>query len=63
MSFTCDYRCPKCKSVSPDVPTEVKDQWCPYCGVQMNRIYTPPLVMFKGEWTPKFYGSKEKTNE
>ena len=61
MSFTCDYRCPKCKVVSPDVPTEVKGQWCPYCGIQMNRIYTPPTVLFSGEgWTPRFGGDKEK---
>lgn len=61
MSFQCDFKCPKCKMVSPDVPTSVKDQWCPYCGVPMNRIYTPPVVMFKGDgFTPKFYGDKKE---
>jgi predicted nucleic acid-binding Zn ribbon protein len=61
MSFRCDYVCKKCGARSDDVPTTTKDQWCPYCGVQMNRIYTPPLVVFNGDgWTPKFGDKKEK---
>lgn len=63
MAFTRDWKCPKCGSVSPSVPTTIADQWCPYCGSQMDKIYTPPLVMFKGaDWTPRFHGGKEKVN-
>ena len=62
MSFRCDYRCPSCGALSPDVPTDVRDQWCPYCGEEMRRVYTPPMVIFKGEWTPRFHGGKEKVN-
>jgi predicted nucleic acid-binding Zn ribbon protein len=61
MSFTCDFKCPKCRIVSPDVSTSVKDQWCPFCGVPMNRIYTVPTVIFNGTgFTPKFYGGKKE---
>jgi len=60
--FFCDWKCRKCGAVSENVSTDIKDQWCPYCGIEMNRIYTPPLVMFKGDgFTPKFHsGDKEK---
>ncbi len=62
MSFLRDWQCNVCGTVSPDVPTSVPDQYCPYCGILMDKIYTPPLVIFKGEWTPKFHGGKEKLN-
>lgn len=61
MAFTRDWRCPKCGAVSPDVPTKVPDQFCPYCGTPMIKIYAPPLVLFRGDgWTPIHYGGKEK---
>lgn len=61
MAFTRDWICSNCKAVSPDVPTSIPDQFCPFCGTQMTKILTPPLVMFRGEgWTPKF--SKEQVN-
>lgn len=61
MAFTCDFKCRKCGAMSPDVPTTIKDQYCPYCGVPMNRIYTAPLVTFNGSgWTPKFHEGKKE---
>jgi predicted nucleic acid-binding Zn ribbon protein len=56
MAFTCDFECKKCGVVSPDVSTDIKDQYCPYCGEPMNKIYTAPMVIFKGDgFTPKFH--------
>lgn len=55
--FKIDWKCPNCETVSPDVPTYIKDQWCPMCGAEMKRIYAPPIVLFKGGgWTPTFHG-------
>jgi predicted nucleic acid-binding Zn ribbon protein len=59
MSFKRDWKCPKCGVVSPDVPTDIPDQYCPFCGGVMDRVYTPPLILFHGHgWTPRF-GKKE----
>jgi predicted nucleic acid-binding Zn ribbon protein len=56
MSFVRDWKCGKCGAISPDVPTNVPDQYCPYCGEPMNKIYTPPLVTFTGPgWTEHFH--------
>lgn len=63
MSFLRDWSCPNCGAISPDVPTSIPDQFCPFCGTEMVKVLTPPLVIFKGEWTPRFYGGKEKMNE
>jgi predicted nucleic acid-binding Zn ribbon protein len=61
MSFRADWKCSKCGAVSSDVPTSVPDQYCPYCGIQMNRVYTPPVIIFNGNgWTPKFNGDKKE---
>ena len=63
MSFTADWKCRKCGAVSPDVSTDIKDQYCPFCGVPMNRIYTVPTVILNGNgWTPKFHGAGKKEN-
>jgi predicted nucleic acid-binding Zn ribbon protein len=51
-----DWKCPKCGAISPDVPVDVPDQFCPFCGTEMNKVYAPPVVMFNGPgWTPKFH--------
>jgi len=61
MSFRRDWKCSKCGVFSKDVPTTVPDQWCPFCGTPMDKVYEPPLVIFNGSgWTEKFYGGKEK---
>jgi predicted nucleic acid-binding Zn ribbon protein len=61
MSFRVDWKCPKCGARSNDVPTSIPDQFCPFCGTPMEKIYTPPVVIFNGTgWTPKFNGDKEK---
>ena len=57
MSFRRDWKCPDCGAVSPDVPTSIPDQWCPMCGVEMEKVITVPLVIFNGDgWTPTFCG-------
>lgn len=52
-----DWVCPKCGAKSEDVPIDVPDQFCPYCGEKMVKAYTSaPAVSFKGAgWTPKHY--------
>jgi len=52
-----DWKCPKCGAVSPDVPVSVPDQFCPFCGTPMEKIYTAPEIIFKGVWTPKFHSN------
>lgn len=56
MAFVRDWACRKCNFVVSDVPTKVKAQKCPNCGGAMKKIWTPPLVLFKGEgFTQRFY--------
>jgi len=63
MNFRRDWKCNKCGVISPDVPTDVPDQYCPYCGEPMNKIYTAPTVIFNGTgFTPKFYGAGKREN-
>ena len=51
-----DWKCPKCGARSNDVPIDVKDQWCPYCGTLMEKVWEPPTVIFNGDgWTPRFH--------
>ena len=61
MSFRRDWKCKNCGAVSRDVPTWIKEQWCPFCGTPMEKVWEPAVVLFKGNgWTPKFNGvSKE----
>lgn len=59
-----DWLCENCGTKSPDVSTTVKDQWCPYCGIKMKRVYEPPLVVLKGSgWTPKYHNTGESAKE
>ena len=47
-----DWKCPTCGTISPDVPTSVPDQWCPMCGNMMDKVWSAPMVLFKGGgWT------------
>jgi predicted nucleic acid-binding Zn ribbon protein len=51
-----DWVCRNCNCVSPDVPVNVADQYCPYCGKLMEKIYSAPSLMFKGNgWTERHY--------
>ena len=51
-----DWKCPKCGSVSPDVPVDVPDQWCPWCGAEMKKVWSSIPVVFNGSgWTPKYF--------
>ena len=61
MSFVRDWKCWKCGVISANVSTEVPDQYCPFCGEPMNKVYTAPLVIFNGSgWTEKFHGGKKE---
>ena len=58
-----DWKCKPCGIMSHDVPTDIPDQWCPFCGKPMDKVYTPPTVLFNGAgWTEKFYGGGKKEN-
>ena len=51
-----DWKCPKCGAVSPDVSTLVDDQWCPFCGTQMDKVWTAPTTIYRGTgWTERFF--------
>lgn len=53
--FKRDWRC-ECGFVSHDVDTTIKDLWCPMCGKPMEKVWTPPVTILKGNgWTPRFH--------
>jgi len=55
-----DWKCKQCGIMSHDVPTDIPDQWCPFCGKPMDKVYTPPTVLFNGAgWTPRFHDKKD----
>jgi len=49
MAWYRDWKCPSCKAISPDVPTSVPDQFCPYCGTEMEKVWTANTFLFKGD--------------
>jgi putative FmdB family regulatory protein len=57
-----DYECRQCQERTElDVPYDLRDSGyeCPYCGFDLDRIYSVPNIAFKGDgWTPKFHGGK-----
>ena len=56
-----DWECKGCGIRSENVPTNVPDQWCPLCGKQMEKIWSAPVIIFKGTgWTGTF-GNANKT--
>jgi predicted nucleic acid-binding Zn ribbon protein len=57
-----DWKCVECGIVSNDVPTNVPDQWCPFCGKPMEKIWSVPTVLFRGgDWTPRFHNVGKAT--
>jgi len=57
-----DWKCPKCGARSTDVPVAVPDQYCPFCGDKMEKLYTPPTVIFNGSgWTPRYHDANKNT--
>jgi putative FmdB family regulatory protein len=54
-----DFECKKCKERFEDIRIDGEEQTCPNCGHRLTRIWNKgPAVVFKGEWTPKFYPNK-----
>ena len=42
------YKCVKCKKVMPIIKALKdcsKEEYCPFCHLPMNRLFTPPIVM------------------
>ena len=58
MGFRRDWICSLCGNIEENIPTDVQERECSVCGSRMEKIYTPPLVMFKGDgWTGRNYDS------
>lgn len=47
-----DFKCPSCGTISPDVPVDVPDQFCPYCGTAMVKVWTANTFILKGSGWP-----------
>lgn len=57
-----DWRCPKCGMISPNVPVDVRDQWCPICGTPMEKIWTANHFILKGsDWPGKAISAGKTT--
>lgn len=53
-----DWRCtePKCRTIVSDVPVDVQSQDCPECGAKMEKVWSAPTQIFRGDgWTPRFH--------
>jgi putative FmdB family regulatory protein len=51
-----DFKCNKCKETFTDIRIDKEEQRCPECGGRLIRVWTkPPAVIFRGDWTPRFY--------
>jgi len=60
MHAVWDWKC-RCGEFIPNVPATADKVTCPKCGLEARKVYSAPMVVFKGGgWTPVFYGQGDK---